>query len=115
MRHSRTSASHASADVERVRELDEAVSRCRLTDRPLLMLDREKSARYRQIVAVFQARITSGLYPLGSLLPTEAELCAEFDVSRYTVRETLRRLMALGLISRRQGSGTMVVRTEVGG
>jgi DNA-binding GntR family transcriptional regulator len=86
-----------------------------MTDLSRPMLDTDKTARYLQIVAVLQARITSGLYAVGALLPTEADLCAEFDVSRYTVREALRRLMAMGLISRRQGSGTVVVRTEVAG
>lgn len=69
-------------------------------------------ARYLQIVNILQARLNSGLYPVGCLLPTEAELCEEFDVSRYTIREALRRLMAMGLVSRRQGSGTTVERTE---
>jgi DNA-binding GntR family transcriptional regulator len=81
----------------------------------MAMLETDKTARYLQIVAVLQARITSGLYAVGSLMPTEADLCTEFAVSRYTVREALRRLMAMGLISRRQGSGTVVVRTEVSG
>jgi GntR family transcriptional regulator len=76
------------------------------------MQDTDKTARYVQIVNLLQARIASGIYPVGSLLPTEAELCAEFDVSRYTVREALRRLTAMGLVSRRQGSGTIVERTE---
>ncbi|MEI5668385.1 GntR family transcriptional regulator [Bosea sp. CCNWLW174] len=76
------------------------------------MSDSKTSARYLQIVNVLQARLNSGLYPVGTLLPTEAELCQEFDVSRYTIREALRRLMAMGLVSRRQGSGTMVQRTE---
>jgi len=79
------------------------------------MLDTDKTARYLQIVSVLQARITSRLYPVGALLPTEADLCSEFGVSRYTVRESLRRLMAMGLISRRQGSGTVVVRAEAAG
>ena len=76
------------------------------------MLDAEKTARYVQIVNVLKARIVSGLYPVGSLLPTEADFCAEFAVSRYTVREALRRLMEFGLVSRRQGSGTIVERAE---
>lgn len=71
-----------------------------------------KTARYLQIVGILQARITSSLYPVGALLPTEAELCEEFEVSRYTVREALRRLIGMGMVSRRQGSGTMVLRAD---
>jgi GntR family transcriptional regulator len=72
----------------------------------------DKFARYQQILNILQARIASGAYPVGSQAPTEAELCLEFSVSRYTVREALRRLTELGLVSRRQGSGTIVERSE---
>lgn len=42
-------------------------------------------------------------------MPTEIEICAEFLASRTTVREALRGLVALGLVVRRQGSGSMVI------
>jgi GntR family transcriptional regulator len=45
---------------------------------------------------------------LGTLLPTEAVLGREFQTSRNTVREALRRLVDEGLISRRQGAGSLV-------
>ena len=72
----------------------------------------EKIARYRQIFDVLKDRIISGTYPVGELMPTEADICEEFGVSRYTVREALRQLIALCLVSRRQGSGTIVIRKE---
>ena len=81
-------------------------------DRQKQMANKPADARYLQIVNVLKARIVSGLYPVGTLLPTEADFCAEFAVSRYTVREALRRLIALGLISRKQGAGTFVERSE---
>lgn len=63
---------------------------------------------YVQIAARLRERITNGDYPVGSLLPTEAELGETFATSRNTVREALRRLVELGLIRRRQGAGSMV-------
>jgi GntR family transcriptional regulator len=45
-------------------------------------------------------------------LPTESELCDEFASSRHTVREALRRLVAQGMVHRRQGSGSVVVATQ---
>jgi DNA-binding GntR family transcriptional regulator len=53
--------------------------------------------------------IVRGKHPVGSLLPTEAVLCAQYDVSRHTVREALREVQALGLVARYQGIGTRVI------
>ncbi|MBX3578396.1 MAG: GntR family transcriptional regulator [Rhizobiaceae bacterium] len=72
----------------------------------------EEQPRYQQILATLRERIVAGHYPVGSNLPTEVELCGEFDVSRYTVREALRRLVDQGLLARRQGSGSEVVSAE---
>lgn len=52
--------------------------------------------------------ITSGRYPVGSLLPTEMALCTQFGVSRHTVREAVRRLQERGLVTRQRGIGTSV-------
>src|ERR1700759_5448990 len=64
---------------------------------------------YLQVVRALKDEIVSGVYPIGSQLPTEEELCERFSVSRYTVREALRRLREDSLVSSRQGAGTTVV------
>ncbi|MEC9344436.1 MAG: GntR family transcriptional regulator [Pseudomonadota bacterium] len=68
--------------------------------------------RYRQIYTMLRERIADGTYPVGSNLPTEVEMCKEFSVSRYTVREALRRLADQGVLARRQGSGSAVIASE---
>lgn len=65
--------------------------------------------RYARIQKTLEARLIDGLYPVGSVLPTEIELAAEFATSRFTIREALRHLRDQGYIERRQGSGTRVV------
>lgn len=55
------------------------------------------------------AAIAKGKYPVDSLLPSEGELCAQFSVSRFTVREAVKRLQSLGLVETRQGTGTHVL------
>lgn len=65
--------------------------------------------RYRQISSVLRTRIEQGVYPVGSRLPTESELCLEFDVSRYTVRAALAYLVEHGMIERRPGLGSVVL------
>lgn len=53
-------------------------------------------------------RIATGRYAPGQRLPSEAQLCAELDVSRPTLRDAMSRLAAIGLIHRHQGRGTYV-------
>ena len=64
---------------------------------------------YLQVARALKEEIVVGVYPVGSQLPTEDELCERFSVSRYTIREALRRLREDNLVSSRQGAGTMVV------
>jgi len=65
--------------------------------------------RYRVIADRLLREIASGKYAVGTLLPTEIELCARFGASRYTVREALRVITEKGLLTRRPGAGSMVV------
>jgi DNA-binding GntR family transcriptional regulator len=65
--------------------------------------------RYQQIADELMARIASGRFPVGGLLPTEMELCEQYGISRSTVREALRRVRDAGLISRRRRTGTKVI------
>ncbi|MDD1510357.1 GntR family transcriptional regulator [Pseudomonas sp. CNPSo 3701] len=68
--------------------------------------------RYLILAQALMEAIKAGRYPLNSLLPTEHELCKQFNVSRHTVREATRRLNELGLISKQQGVGTRVKATQ---
>ena len=52
--------------------------------------------RYMQISREFTRGIADGTYPIGSRLPTEAELCAQFGISRFTAREAIRVLLSAG-------------------
>ena len=64
--------------------------------------------RYERIAQALEARIASGSVAVGEMLPTEADLCRKYRVSRYTAREALRRLRDAGLITRRRRAGTTV-------
>jgi len=64
--------------------------------------------RYARVAKDLMHGITSGRYPVGSLLPTELELCDLYGVSRHTVRAAIDQLLGQGLVSRRKRVGTRV-------
>ncbi len=53
--------------------------------------------------------IVKGKYKIGDGLPTEAELCTEYDVSRSATREAVKMLSAKGLIVSRPKKGIRVL------
>lgn len=55
------------------------------------------------------------VWSTNSKIMTENELCAALDVSRVAVREAVERLVALGLLVKKQGSGTFVAEPEAEG
>lgn len=75
---------------------------------PGVALDAAGSPLYQRIAQTLQAEIEAGAFAVGSMLPTESELCTRFDVSRHTIRDALRVLGELGMVSRRRGSGTLI-------
>ena len=68
-----------------------------------------------QIVGQLEQMMLEGSFAPGQKLPTERELAEQFEVSRPSVREALQKLEAKGLVSRKQGGGTFVCDTLVGG
>ena len=60
------------------------------------------------IATTLQKAILKGSYAYGERLPPERELARHYATSRSTIREALRRLEELKLVTRRIGSGTYV-------
>jgi len=74
-----------------------------------MSVNRSKSQpRYRRLADALQRAISEARYAVGATLPGELELMRRYRVSRHTVREALRCLTELGLISRNRGVGTVV-------
>jgi GntR family transcriptional regulator len=61
---------------------------------------------WAQVLDDLRLRIERGEFR--ERFPTDAELIAEYDVSRHTVREAARRLQSEGVIDRGRGLGTFV-------
>ena len=66
------------------------------------------SPYYIQIVGSIRYDIDSGKLRVGDKLPSEAELCAQYNVSRVTVRRALNELKRGGYLETKQGKGTYV-------
>lgn len=74
-------------------------------------VSKDQPPLYLQVAGELKRAITSGIYPVGSRLPTEVDLCDQFGISRFTARDALRVLSSAGLVTRRPRVGTIVVAT----
>jgi GntR family transcriptional regulator of arabinose operon len=73
------------------------------------------SKKRRQIVEAVRDRIKSGTFRPGERIPSDSELVKEFGVSRPTVAKALQELQDCGLVKRKAGSGTFVLRNSPNG
>ena len=65
---------------------------------------------YLQLRMSLEQRILNGEWGYGAMLPAEHELCAEYGVSRGTLRQALAELEREGFVRREQGRGTFVTK-----
>ena len=63
---------------------------------------------YYQIREDIREKINGNEYPPNSMIPSEAELCEHYGVSRVTVRRAILDLVQEGLLNRGKGKGTFV-------
>ncbi|MFF0147474.1 GntR family transcriptional regulator [Amycolatopsis sulphurea] len=68
---------------------------------------------YAQVARQLQAAIEDGRLPAGTRLANEIDLAAGLRLSRPTVRQAIQTLVNQGLLVRKRGVGTQVVRTKV--
>ena len=61
---------------------------------------------YAKVKAFLKEGLATFKWPPGALMPSEAELVSQFEVSRMTVNRAMRELQSEGLIQRIQGVGT---------
>lgn len=64
--------------------------------------------KYQEIANDIRKNILAGQYLSGEQLPLEKEMCAQYDVSRITIKKAVDELVKLGLVIKRRGSGTFV-------
>ena len=64
--------------------------------------------RHADIARDLRDAIAAGSLPVGTVLPTELELCARYGVSRHTIRIAIADLAEAGLVMPRKRFGTVV-------
>ncbi|MGV3465936.1 MAG: GntR family transcriptional regulator [Heyndrickxia sp.] len=74
--------------------------------------DSGKALHFKVKEAIIQL-IKNGEYMPNTQLPTEAEFCDKFNVSRTTIRTALQQLTIEGYVYRKQGKGTFVADHKV--
>jgi GntR family histidine utilization transcriptional repressor len=67
-----------------------------------------KQPAYEQVKTFIKTQITQGVWRPGDAVPSEAALQLQFSVSRMTVNRAVKELAVEGLVTRVQGSGTVV-------
>jgi GntR family transcriptional regulator len=65
---------------------------------------------YQQIAEDLRRQIESGTLKPGQQLPTEIILREQYNASRNTIRDAIKRLTSLGMVETRPGAGTYVTR-----
>src|SRR5580658_8415013 len=68
----------------------------------------ERDAPYVQIIGHYRRQIAAGTLRDGDMLPSGRQIAAEFGVSIATAAKVATGLQALGLVTSRPGSGTVV-------
>lgn len=68
----------------------------------------ERSTVVDRLTAALIDAVVAGRFEVGKPLPPERELAEQLEVNRATLRQAVGRLEQIGLVSRRQGSGTVV-------
>jgi GntR family transcriptional regulator len=76
-------------------------------------VDRSGPPIYARIEADLRRAIAAGEWCVGSRIPSEDELRQRYGVSRMTVRHALDRLVATGLLVKRQGVGSFVAMRKI--
>jgi len=67
---------------------------------------------YSQLKNIIIEKIESGEYPGDSRIPSEQELCEQYDISRPTVRQAINELTSNGYLYKQKGKGTFVTNSK---
>lgn len=79
-----------------------------LVDSDLTLSEESDIPLYFQLMTIIRRQIHAGILKPGDMVPPESQLCAQYKVSRTTVRLALSQLVEENLIIRRRGKGSFI-------
>lgn len=85
---------------------DESISNHKLSEESTIPL-------YFQLLTLIKRQIHSGILKPGDMVPSESQLCSQYNVSRSTVRQALNQLVEENLIIRRRGKGSFIANQKL--
>lgn len=76
-------------------------------------IDRAKPQKlYYQLLEILRGQIERNDWKVGEQIPTEEQLCSQYNVSKATVRLAIEELVLLGYLKKLQGKGTFIRRRK---
>jgi DNA-binding transcriptional MocR family regulator len=99
--------SHITADAD---DLQAVASVSQVIDASVIN-PRSMLPAYLQLAILLRGLIITRQLPVGTMLPSEPELAARYEVSRDTVRRAMQLMREIGLAETRRGIGHFVIRT----
>jgi DNA-binding GntR family transcriptional regulator len=86
-----------------------------LRNRNLIKMTKKEVVHlYKKVIEDLKALIDEGKYKKGELLPSENDLCREYNTTRVTIRQALSALTNMGYITRKHGKGSIVAEPKSG-
>jgi DNA-binding GntR family transcriptional regulator len=67
---------------------------------------------YNQLIDILLQKINNGEYNPGDKIPSEQDLCEEYDISRPTVRQAIKELVQKGILIKLKGKGTFLLESD---
>ncbi|NJK96430.1 MAG: GntR family transcriptional regulator, partial [Bacteroidales bacterium] len=78
------------------------------------MTEQSPIPHYRRLYETLRKQIVDGTFKEGDLLPSENDLCAQYNLTRPTVRHALDTLLNAGMIRKHKGKGSIVNSLPIG-
>ncbi|MBI5578864.1 MAG: GntR family transcriptional regulator [Deltaproteobacteria bacterium] len=78
-----------------------------------MLNSQEATPLYQKLRDILRKQVEDGRYLPDHAIPSERDLCQQYQISRITVRQAIAEMINEGILYRKQGKGTFVARRKV--